>query len=70
MLLFLFCATVGHAYHVLGVKLANDGRHAADFTETSFLFGLSYLILPLLANASGWWGAGWLMNLRKREPDD
>lgn len=66
MMLLLFGATIAHAYHVLSVKLASEGRHAADFTETSFLFGLSYTIFPLLANAAGWWGSTWIMNLRTK----
>lgn len=61
MLFLLFLASIAHAYHVLGVKLAGGGRHAASFTETSLLFGIAYIILPLLANAAGWWGAPWIL---------
>jgi hypothetical protein len=69
MVLLLFVSMIAHAYHVLSVKLANDGVHAADFTETSLLFGVSYMVLPLLSNAAGWWGSGWILSRCKRETD-
>ena len=66
MLLMLFVETIGHAYHVLGVKLAGDGSHAASFSETSLLMGLTYVILPALANAAGWCGSGWIWTRCKK----